>query len=430
MPKDNHQHHSYAPGPLPIAVLGEAERIACLRLIRSENVGPVTFRELINRFGGARNALDALPDLARRTRSGRPLAIFSQSRAEAELEAASRAGAIPLFTVEPGYPSALAHLAIPPPLIYVKGRVELLQAPMVAMVGARNGSAAGSRMTRLIASRLGEEGYVVVSGLARGIDTAAHQTAISTGTVAVLAGGVDHVYPPENDRLQAAIAEKGCLLSEMPPGFRPRGQDFPRRNRIISGVSLGVIVVEAAARSGSLITAQAAAEQGRLVMAVPGHPLDPRAIGPNRLIRDGATMVLSPEDVIVELRPLVHDSMSASGPFQEAGGPTRFPASRSSIGIDSGPATAEFASSGYSGEHLPSSESQAAPVARPSLVQPTELDFLEAVAAVLGPAPITVDEVSRASGLPVHVVSAALLELALSGRIEQHGAQLVSLKPQ
>jgi DNA processing protein len=260
------------PAPLPQAPLDSAQRLACLRLIRSDNVGPVTFRALINHFGGAEAALDALPDLSRR--GGRAnIRICPRDQAEAELEAAEAIGAQPLFTIEPGYPPALAAIEAPPPLLYIKGNAGHLVRPMVAIVGARNGSAAGQKLARHFAARLGAAGFVIASGLARGIDGAAHGAALETGTVAVLAGGPDNIYPPEHADLQRAIAEKGCLVSENPPGFMPRAQDFPRRNRIISGIALGVLIVEAARRSGTLITARMALEQGREVFAVPGHPL-------------------------------------------------------------------------------------------------------------------------------------------------------------
>jgi DNA processing protein len=400
----------FVPAPLPVAALGEAERLACLRLIRTESVGPVTFRDLINHCGGAEPALAALPEIARRAGRSRPLAICPASRAEAELDAARRAGAEPVFTIEPGYPPALAQLDVPPPLLYLKGRKELLLEPMVAIVGSRNASAAGSRMTRLIAATLGEAGYVIASGLARGIDGAAHDAALPTGTIAVLAGGIDFVYPPENAALHERIAAEGCLLSEMPPGFRPRAQDFPRRNRIISGVALGLVVVEAARRSGSLITARTAAEQGRLVMAVPGHPLDPRAEGPLQLIRDGATMITTPADCLAELAPLraVDARAGAAGRrFDE-------------------PVTGPLAQS-WEPEAQPAAGPSDAP-AFPSA--PAAGDFIAAVLGVLGPAPVTLDEITRATGLPSHVARATLLELTIAGRIEQHGGQLVSLKPE
>ena len=239
------------------------------------------------------------------------LRICPRAEAEAELEAAERIGARPLFTIEPGYPPALAVLPVPPPLLYVKGEAGHLLRPMLAIVGARNGSAAGQKLARLFAARIGAAGIVIASGLARGIDAAAHEAALATGTVAVVAGGIDVVYPPEHERLQAEIGERGCLVSEQPPGFVPRAKDFPRRNRIISGVSLGVVIVEAARRSGTLITARMAAEQGREVFAVPGHPLDPRAEGTNRLLKTGATLVTEPEDVLEALAPMLRQPASA-----------------------------------------------------------------------------------------------------------------------
>jgi len=374
------------PAPLPQAPLDDAQRLACLRLIRSDNVGPVTFRELINHFGGADAALAALPELSRR--GGRQsIRICPREQAERELAAAGRIGAAPLFTIEPGYPPALAALDAPPPLLYIKGDAALLTRPIVAIVGARNASAAGQKLARNFAGRIGAAGYVVASGLARGIDRAAHEAALSTGTVAVLAGGLDNVYPPEHAELQARIGEVGCLLSENAPGFVPRAQDFPRRNRIVSGISPAVLIVEAARRSGTLITARTAAEQGREVFAVPGHPLDPRAEGTNRLIKNGATMVTEPEDVIEALAPMLRE-------------PTR--ADLSSL-----------------------SPLEDAPAAMPE-VRAQERDRL---LAALGPAPIDVDELARATGLSARALQVALIELALAGRIERHGHQLVSLAP-
>lgn len=256
---------------VPVAPLGESERIACLRLIRSENVGPVAFQTLINQFGGAQEALDALPDLSRRGGRRRPLRVCPLDRAETELAAAAKIGATPLFTIEPGYPAVLAATDHPPPMIYTKGRTEQLNRIAIAIVGSRKCSAAGTAFARQLAADLGQQGIVITSGLARGIDGAAHRAAIATGTIAVLAGGIDNVYPPEHRDLQDEIAAVGCLVSECPPGFKPRGQDFPRRNRIISGLSYGVVIVEAARRSGSLTTARLAGEQGRDVFAVPGH---------------------------------------------------------------------------------------------------------------------------------------------------------------
>jgi DNA processing protein len=383
--------------PLPIAPLDDAQRLACLRLIRSENVGPVTFRELINHFGGAQAALGALPELSRRSGRGRPVRICPEHVAAEELEAARRIGARPLFTIEPGFPAPLAHLAVPPPMLYVKGRVELLQRPAVAIVGARNGSAAGIKLTRMFARGLGDAGHVVVSGLARGIDGAAHGAALETGTVAVLAGGVDFQYPPEHIELQERIAAEGCLVSEQAPGFQPRAQDFPRRNRIISGMSLAVLIVEAAKRSGSLITARMANEQGRLVLAVPGHPLDPRAEGTLGLIKQGATMVTTPADVLEALEPLTRTGRTAVGE----------PEPHEPVWLGAGAA--------------PQTTGSAIPQVAPP-------DASERVLSVLGPAPVDIDEIARATGLAMSTVRAALLEHALGGLIEQHGAGLVSLR--
>ena len=396
-----------------MAALDDAGRLACLRLIRTEGVGPVTFRELINHFGGARQALEALPEIARRSRRGKPIRICPEARAEAELEAARRQQARPLFTIEPGYPAALAHLPVPPPLLYAKGRLNLLQTDALAIVGARNASAAGLAMTRLIASRVGEAGYVIVSGLARGIDGVAHEAAVATGTIAVLAGGIDFVYPPENAALQARLGEEGCIVTELPPGFQPRGQDFPRRNRIISGLSLGVVVIEAARRSGSLITAHAATDQGREVMAVPGHPLDPRSEGPNSLLKlPGVTMVTSPADVLEVLAP-----MRGKGPrgisraqLEEAATPVADAKRRAPL-------------------NAPEAALWSAPKAAWTVDGQAEPNPVDAVLAVLGPAPASLDDVARAAGLSARAARIAILELALAGLVEQHGGQLVSSRP-
>jgi DNA processing protein len=380
--------------PAPQAPLSAAQRLACLRLIRSENVGPVTFRELVSHFGGAEEALAALPELSRRGGYRHPIRVCPLNVAEAELEAAADIGARALFVGEPGYPPALAAVDPPPPLLYVKGKVGHLARPMLAVVGARNGSAAGQKLARLFASSIGAAGFVIVSGLARGIDSAAHEAALETGTVAVLAGGPDNVYPPEHAELQRQIAERGCLVSENPPGFAPRGQDFPRRNRIISGMALGVLVVEAARRSGTLVTARMAGEQGREVFALPGHPLDPRAEGTNRLLKSGATLVTEPDDVLGALTPLLREppQPASRDPAARAPSPPRMPA--------------------------------ADPTELPEVGEGHRARLIEA----LGPAPVDVDELGRATGLSARAIQIALMELALAGRIERHGHQLVSLK--
>ena len=376
----------FVPAPLPVAVLDDRARLACLRLIRSENVGPVTFRELINHFGGAEAALEASPELSRRGGSKRPIRICSKAVAEAELEAATRAGARALVTVEPGFPPLLANIEVPPPLLYVKGDAGLLSKPMLAIVGSREASAAGQKLARMFATDLGRAGFVIVSGLARGIDRAAHEAALASGTVAVLAGGIDVVYPPEHATLQARIGDVGCLVTEMPPGFQPRAREFPRRNRIVSGLSWGVLVVEAARRSGTLVTARMAGEQGREVFAVPGHPLDPRAEGTNGIIKTGATLVTEPADIVDALSP------------------------QTGLGIS----------------HLREPFTEAPPLhlEPPPVLAGSDRDRL---VEALGPAPIDIDELARSTGLPVRAIHALLMELDLAGRIERHGGQLVSL---
>lgn len=375
----------FTAAPLPVATLDDKQRLACLRLIRSENVGPVTFRELINRFGGASEALDALPELSRR--GGRAIRICDAATAERELEQAAKAGAAPIFTIEPGYPRNLAVLDMPPPLIYVKGQVALLQEPTVAIVGPREASAAGRKLARIFSAALGEAGLVIASGLARGIDGVAHETALATGTIAVLAGGVDMIYPPEHAELYQQICERGCVISEMPCGFTPRGSDFPRRNRIISGISLGVLIVEAARRSGTLTTARRASEQGREVFAIPGHPLDPRAEGTNMLLKEGATLVTEPADILAALEPLTAQGQRI---FREVA--TSHPV-------------------------LPFT-----PEPPPDIADHDR----DRVLSALGPHPVEVDEIARATGLSIRSVRAILIELDLAGRIERHGAALVS----
>jgi DNA processing protein len=361
--------------------LSDDQRLAWLRLIRSENIGPVTFRELINHFGSGSAALAAAPELARR--GGRSIRICSEDEAARELAALGRLGGRMVAMGEPDYPAALRHLADAPPLIAVVGAVSALGRPMVAIVGSRNASVAGRKFAAIVARGLGEAGYVVTSGLARGIDGAAHEAAISTGTVAVLAGGLDHIYPPEHVGLaERIVAEDSALITEMPIGHEPRGRDFPRRNRIISGVSLAVVVVEAAERSGSLITARLAAEQGRLVFAVPGSPLDPRAAGSNRLIKEGAHIATSPEDIIAEIDPMM----------------------------------------GRQGR-----DEAEEPAGEPMAPDDVSDDERERVIAALGPTPVEIDEIIRFTGARPAVVHLVLLELMLAGRLERHGGQRVSI---
>lgn len=379
---------SYKPPERPRGAprLSRRQRLNWLRLIRSENVGPATFRALVNEFGGAEAALGALPMLSRR--GGRAdVRVCTEAEAEAELEAAERFGAALVAIGEPGYPPALAQVDAPPPLLYVKGRLDLAAIPIVAIVGARNGSAVGQKFTRQLASDLSVEGFVIASGLARGIDTAAHRAALEHGTIAVLAGGIDIVYPPENEELQRLIGERGLLITERAPGLSPRGKDFPRRNRLISGISLGVVVVEAAERSGSLITARLAGEQGREVFAVPGSPLDPRAAGTNNLLKQGACLVTSARDVVETLAPIL-------------GRPPAPPV------------------------ELAAADEDRIPEPLPEIRQ----DERALIVGALGPSPVDIDEVIRATGLAARKVHIVLLELDLAGRLQRHGQQLVSLK--
>lgn len=298
--------------------LSDAERVDWLRLTRTTNIGPVTFAQLLGRFASPGAALAALPDLARRTGRKRPLVAPSQSEIEDELSAHDRIGARLIAACEPEFPTLLRAVDPPPPVISVIGRADLMTDKTIAMVGARNASAAGRKIARDMAEALGEAGYIIVSGMARGIDGEAHAASLNTGTVAVLGGGVDHIYPPQHDRLYAAIAEQGTIVSESPFGHRATAKDFPRRNRIITGLALGTVVVEATERSGSLISARTANEQGREVMAVPGSPLEPRASGTNALIRQGATLVRGVDDVLDTISSLgqLRFEMPPSQPFE------------------------------------------------------------------------------------------------------------------
>ena len=348
--------------------LSDAQRRDWLRLARTENVGPVTFDQLITRFGEAALALAALPDLARRGgRAG--LKVATEVQAETELAAGEALGARLICACEPDFPQALAALDPPPPVLWTRGNVELLDRKTVAVVGARVASAAGQRFARGLAAELGGLCHVVVSGMARGIDAAAHEGSLPTGTVAVLGGGIDDVYPPEHRSLYDRIAESGCVVSESEPGRTAVARDFPRRNRIIAGLSRAVVVVEAEFRSGSLITARLANEMGREVLAVPGSPLDPRAKGTNDLIRQGAAICEGAEDVVRALETL-HG-------FRE---PERTPF--------------------------------AGPAAEP------DERLRERLADLLSPTPVSRDELVRAAQAPAPAVFAALMELALAGRAE------------
>jgi DNA processing protein len=376
--------------------LDPQERLDWLRLARTETVGPVTFHAMLRRFGSARAALAALPRLARKSAAGRAVSAPEQAEIETEMAALARLGARLLCWGEPAYPAALAAIEDAPPVLTLFGRAELLDRPMVAVIGARNASANGCRLARELASGLGKAGLVVVSGLARGIDAAAHLGALETGTTAVVAGGVDIVYPEQNRGLYEALAEQGAILSELPLGSEPQARHFPRRNRIISGLALGVVVVEAAARSGSLITARFALEQGREVFAVPGSPLDPRCRGTNDLLRNGATLTETAEDVLTQLGPLV-----AAKPPPSSSGPAGPPAAPAAA-----PTPRDLRSRG----------------------DPDIEAGLALIVEKLGPTPVPVDELVRQCHLSAAAVATLLLELELAGRVERHPGNLVSLR--
>jgi DNA processing protein len=362
--------------------LTDEQRLEWLRLIRTDNIGPRTFRSLINHCGGARAALDALPELARRGGAAKPVRIFSREAAERELEASTKVGIALMALGEPDYPARLRMIDDAPPLIGVRGKAGVLASHMIAVVGSRNASAAGAKFAERIARELGDAGFIIVSGLARGIDAAAHRASLETGTVAVLAGGHKHIYPAEHIPLVEQILPAGCAITEMPLEWEPRGRDFPRRNRLISGLSIGVVIVEAARRSGSLITARMANEQGREVFAVPGSPLDPRAEGTNGLLKQGATLVTEAADVLAVVRPILGQRLEL---------PAREP--------DSGE------------RHL--SEPDSSQRAR--------------ITSLLGPTPVSIDDLVRLSESTPAVVRTVLLELEIAGRLERHGGGLVSL---
>lgn len=390
-------------------ILTDEQRLDWLRLIRSENVEPRTFRALVNQYGGAAAALEALPDLARR--GGRlMLKVCSRAEAEKEMVAAARLGVRFIAMGEADYPKTLQAIDTAPPLIALRGSADLLARPSVAIVGSRNASASGLTFAERLSRQLGEAGYVVVSGLARGVDTKAHKATLETGTVAVLAGGQDRVYPAQNEPLLQAIVEQGgAVISEMPMDWEPRGRDFPRRNRIVSGLSYGVVVVEAARRSGSLITARFALEQGREVFAVPGSPLDPRAEGTNDLIREGATLCAGVEHVTSVLEPLIASGSRLDRSAEEP---------HSTLGSEE------------LWDELDLPDIVRAPV-RPvmpetGLDEETNADETD-LAAFLGPSPVAVDDLVRQSGLSIRNVQMALLELEIAGRLERHGGNAVSL---
>ena len=354
-------------------------RVARLRLIRTPTIGPVTYRQLLARFGSAERAIEALPDLAARG-GGKAPRIADAAAVEREIARVEALGARYLFIDDMDYPPLLAELDNAPAVMTIRGDTGLFARTSVAMVGARNASAAACRFARGLAVELGREGVVIVSGLARGLDTAAHQGSLATGTIGVIASGIDIAFPPENRALQEQVAEQGLLIAEQPPGSEPLARNFPHRNRVIAGLSTGTVVVEAAPRSGSLITARLAAEAGRDVMAVPGSPLEPRAQGCNLLIREGATLVQSAADILETIRPIDPRMVRApASPFDGRPGGEPGDAER------------------------------------------------RALTGLLGPVPVAIDELIRQSGLPPATVALILLELELAGRIERHAGGRVSL---
>ncbi|MEM9740557.1 MAG: DNA-processing protein DprA [Pseudomonadota bacterium] len=347
----------------------DEERRDWLRLARTPNVGPVTFFELLTRYKTPAKALDALPELARKAGRKRPLRAPDIADIEAEMEATRRYGAQIVTAADEGFPPLLKALAPPPPVLTALGRLDLAGKPTIGIVGARNASAAGRKISRDMAIRLSQAGYVTVSGLARGVDGEAHAASLEGGTIAVLGGGVDHVYPPQHERLYAAIASQGLILSESRFGHRATAKDFPRRNRLITGCARGVIVVEATERSGSQISALTAGEQGREVMAVPGSPLDPRAAGTNHLIRQGAILVRNADDVLEVLETLSPKELFAPAP------PT------------------------FDSEHD-------APIPKGQI---------DSVLEALTPYPMAIEEIARAAGLGIGRCAAILVELELAG---------------
>jgi DNA processing protein len=398
------------------ARLSDEQRVDWLRLIRSENIGPRTFRQLINRYGGARAALEALPELAAKTLRGKTIRIASRDDVLREIDAATKMGVAYVASGEPDYPALLREIADAPPVLSVRGRVEILARDAVALVGSRNASSAGLAFAERLARGLARADHVVASGLARGIDAVAHRATIDTGTIAVLAGGQARPYPAEHATLVEELAEKGLLVSEMPLEWEPRGRDFPRRNRIISGLSRATVVVEAARRSGSLITAKFANEQGREVFAVPGSPLDPRAEGTNDLLRQGATLCTRPEDVI--------DALASGGP--KPGGAL----------FDDQVAIEEalfdeldlFAEPGAFEESAPAKAfGYAPPVEEEAIPPPVRIDARARILELLGPSPVPIDTLIRMAGLPARDVQGALAELDLDGRLERNGPNAVSL---
>lgn len=400
--------------------LTDMQRVDWLRLTRTESIGPLTFNALINRYGGASAALEALPELLKKRSKG-DIRIPTYDDAMREIDAAKAAGARFIALGEPDYPVLLRRIDAAPPLIAVKGRAEAFKYPFVAIVGSRNASGVGRSFADKLAKGLTEHGFAIVSGLARGIDTRAHETSLGFATVAVLAGGLDRPYPAENIPLLERICETGAVVSEMPFGWEPRGRDFPRRNRIISGIAWGTVIIEAARKSGSLITARFANEQGREVFAVPGSPLDPRAEGTNDLIRQGANLCASVDDVVRALSPMIAAPDLFDGRLH--GEDPVAPVYRNQplwdellAGDDEVPTV---------NPHLAFEEPRAdapMPDFSPDVGTPRDR-----VMAALGPSPLEVDEIVRLSGAGIRQVQSVLLDLDIAGEIERHGGNRISL---
>jgi DNA processing protein len=403
-------------GNKPESRLTDQQRFDWLRLVRSENVGPRTFRALVTNFGGARAALKALPDLARRGGAARPIRVASTEEVEKELLAARKLGVRFIALGEPDYPPALQQIDSAPPILALRGRADVLRKAAVAIVGSRNASAAGLTFAERLARGLGQAGYVIVSGLARGIDQRAHAASLETSGVGVLAGGHAKPYPADAVPLMERMVESGAILSEMPIEWEPRGRDFPRRNRIVSGLALGVVVVEAARGSGSLITARFALDQNRQVFAVPGSPLDPRAEGANDLLKQGASICTGPDDVLTALQPMRSSDLSA---MREAGGELGEPlwGEQALYGVD--PESTPRTRPGDEFDDVSGA---------PYRVRDESEAARERIVALLGPSPITLDELARAADASARAVRIALLELELAGRVE-HSGDRVALRP-
>ncbi|MBB4076331.1 DNA processing protein [Bartonella fuyuanensis] len=381
-------------------LLTDRQRLNWLRLLRSENIGAVSFRKLINYYKTAENALAELPELSRKGGGSTPIKIASLEEAEKEMQEAEKLGIRFIGMGEPDYPAFLKVTEASPPLIAIKGNVSVFQKTSIGIIGSRNASAVGQKLAAQFAHFLGEANFVIISGLARGIDSIAHQASLTTGTVAVMAGGIDYIYPPENKKLyENIIANGGAIISEMPISWKPRAIDFPRRNRIIAALSLGLLVIEAALRSGSLITARQAAEMGRLIFAIPGSPLDPRSVGTNNLIKDGALLTTHPSDIIETLMPLVP------------------PLPNSQLNFFEEPSSLHFEKENLNSEDEKNSN---APLAASDAER-------AAVLSALSTTPIDLDTLSTHSGVALPTLYLLLVELELAGNLIRHSGGCVSL---